>query len=223
MIDERELGGLDAMLENTLDALLRRASAASGGDLAMVDFGVGEASQAPEGIPPESSAPTEVEELWQLVEYAREPDRRALHDELPVGFAVGHAGPARTGRLTRLYHESAESLAGLLASVATPYVFETRDGSAHIRTHMGWLGTTRIETTPGVPPGLVSAHVAAAATSLTKAAHYAYLLTRVVSAAARIATAMTIPGGIPMALPIAYKCVVDVHRRWQSSIVDPIG
>ncbi|MCX4245233.1 hypothetical protein [Paraliomyxa miuraensis] len=207
MIRERELAELDAMLDATLQALLRRANAADNGD-GMVAFDVGEA---------------DVEELWWMIEQARDPAGLARDDEAPISFEVGDADETHEGRIARLYRESAEKLDGLLSSLATPHVIETGEGPAYIRTRMGWLGDTRTETAPGVPASLLAAHVATTEASLTQSAHRMYVLAKIVSAAATIASAIAAPSGALMALPIAFKCVRDVHRRWSTSGADSIG
>jgi len=193
------------MLDDTLSALLRRADASS--DEGMVSFGVGA----------RDTAPPVVEELWQMIECARG-QGTGEDDEAMVSFGVGEDGE---GTLARIRRESSELVDGLLSALAKPYVIETGEGPTRIRTRVGWLGDTSTDFARGVSSEVIAAHVATTEASLSTSAHRLHMLVMVVIAAGKIATVIATPGGAVMALPIAYKCVREVYKRWSASSADP--
>jgi hypothetical protein len=196
-----DLAELDAMLETTLAALRRRAEPDADG---LVSFGVGDVG-----------ATTEVDQLWRLVEHARgggEDDGESM-----VSFG---AGEHDEGMLARAQRECSELIDGLLSSLAHPHVIETGEGRTRIRTRVGWLGDTSTHVESGAPSAELTAHVAALEASLTTSAHRMQLLAMVVTAASKIAAMIATPAGGVMALPIAYKCVQDIHQRWSASGAD---
>jgi hypothetical protein len=193
-----DLAELDAMLEATLAALRRRAEPDAD---CLVSFGVGD-----------PGATTEVDELWRLVEHARgagEDDGESL-----VSFG---AGEHDEGMLARAKRECSQLIDGLLSSLAHPHVIETGEGRTRIRTRVGWLGDTSTHVEAGAPPAELAAHVAALQASLATSAHRLRLLAMVVTAASKIAPLIATPAGAVIALPIAYKCVRDIHQRWSGS------
>lgn len=185
------------MLDATLAALTRRAEPDADG---MVSFGVGDVG-----------ATAEVDELWRMVESAR---RGEGDGESMVSFG---AGEPDEGMLARARRKCSELINGLLSSLVHPHVIETGEGRARIRTRVGWLGDTSTYFESGVPQAELAAHVAALEASLTTSAHRMQLLAMVVTAASKIAAMIATPAGGVMALPIAYKCVRDIHQRWSAS------
>lgn len=103
---------------------------------------------------------------------------------------------------------------GLLAVFVDACVVETGEGSTRMRTRVGWRGDTISELPPGVTAAQVTAHVAATAAALEERARRLHGLAMVLGAAGRIAAMIAVPGGAVMALPLAYECVRDIHRRW---------
>jgi hypothetical protein len=205
-----DLTELDAMLDATLTALIQLVEAGSDG---MASFGVGDGC---EPLPPE------VEELYRMVELARGQSigERTGEDEAALGFAVGED---EHGMWARIRRESTEPFDGLLSVLASSHVIETGEGPTRIRTHVGWLGDTRTQLARGVTSELVAAHVSATQASLTQRAHRLHVLAMVLDAARRITEVIAAPSGAVIALPIAYKCVRAVHRRWIASNPDSRG
>jgi len=109
------------------------------------------------------------------------------------------------------------ALDGLLAVFVDACVIETGEGPTRMRTRVGWRGDTTSELSPGVTATQVAAHVAATAAALEERARRLHALAMVLSAAGRISAMMVVPGGAVMALPLAYECVRDIHRRWSRS------
>lgn len=209
-----DLAELDAVLDTTLAALIRRAEVGTGADSGMVSFGVGEEGGA---------ATPEVEELWQMVALARGQGSGGRTgegtDEAMVSFEAGEGATSEgaAGMLARIRRESSELVTGLLSALIDPHVIETGEGPTRIRTRVGWLGDTSTALARGVTPQLVAAHVAATAAELDTSAERLHVLAMVLSTASKIAAVIAAPGGAVMALPIAYKCVREAHRRWSAS------
>lgn len=131
-------------------------------------------------------------------------------DGSEVSFGVG----GDVGGLARVGRDAVTSIEGLLAVFVDACVVETGEGSTRMRTRVGWRGDTTSELPPGVTAAQVAAHVAATAAALEERARRLHGLAMVLGAASRIAAMIAVPGGAVMALPLAYECVRDIHRRW---------
>ena len=195
---------LNAMLDATLGALVRRARADAEGE-AYVSFCAGD-----------DPAESEADVLWRLVERARGDEAREAR---PLSFDAagaenGQKDGQKNGLLARAQRECTQLIGQVLGTLSHPIVVDTGEGGARIRTHVGWTGDVDTHLAREVTTAEVAAHAAAMEASLAASGRQLRMLTMIMAAASRIAAVIATPGAAVMALPIAYRCVRDLVEQW---------
>lgn len=185
----------DAMLSDQLDALAQRATAAT--------------TYALDGGPASDS----LDDLWQLVELAR------MEGDATISFGA----PEREGLLASARRECAQFLRNALDAVTSAATVRSGVSGTRIHTRVGWTGDTTTLVVADASDAEVATHVAAVEASLTRSTERLRMLTAIVSAAARIAAIIAAPTAAVTALPVAYRCVRDVWKKWRASQSEAIA
>ncbi len=178
----------DAMLEARLDALAVRAARGSSFSTGVMD---------------------EVDPVWHLVELARAQDDG--RDEM-FSFDDADAGLWDTAR-----QECADFLERALELISHPASVRSPELGTRIHTNVSWTGDTTTLVQTRVSSAQIEAHMTRVGHAIERSHRLLRMLTSILVAAGRIAVIIATPAGAARAVPIAYRCVKEVWKQWQSS------